>query len=272
MTLGILGRAQRLYGMSICGFAFLSNHYHLLVWARDAEQLARFVGYLNSKLAREVGRIHAWREKVWGRRYQSIVVSDEEEAQVERLFYLLQQGCKEGLVADPEDWPGATSVRAMLHDEPLVGRWIDRTSKGSPRERSERDDREGDESRELVTLDPLPAWSHLEPTERQRRVGELVTRVRDAAAARQSRHGRPAGAHEVMLHDPHEVPLESSRGSAPWVHAATRARRLAFLAAYRLFVAAFRRAADALRAGCVPVEFPAGCFQPSRGFIRAAPS
>lgn len=100
ITLGVLGRAQRLYGMSICGFVFLSNHYHLLVWTRDAEQLARFVGYLNSKLAREVGRIHAWREKVWGRRYQAIVVSDEEGAQVERLFYLLQQGCKEGHVAN----------------------------------------------------------------------------------------------------------------------------------------------------------------------------
>jgi hypothetical protein len=38
----------------------------------------RFMGYLNSNLAREVGRLADWREKVWSKRYQAIVVSTEE--------------------------------------------------------------------------------------------------------------------------------------------------------------------------------------------------
>ena len=37
---GILGRAQRRYGMTIHYAAVLSNHYHLLVSVRDAGQLA----------------------------------------------------------------------------------------------------------------------------------------------------------------------------------------------------------------------------------------
>jgi hypothetical protein len=39
-----------------------------------------------------------WPDKVWTRRYQSIVVSNEEMAQVERFRYLLSHGVKEGLV------------------------------------------------------------------------------------------------------------------------------------------------------------------------------
>jgi hypothetical protein len=35
----------------------LSNHYHLLVAPTDAEQLAEFMGFVNSNIAREVGRL-----------------------------------------------------------------------------------------------------------------------------------------------------------------------------------------------------------------------
>lgn len=46
-----------------------------------------------SKLAREVGRLTGWREKIFGRRYQAIVISSEEAAQIERLRYILANGC-----------------------------------------------------------------------------------------------------------------------------------------------------------------------------------
>ncbi|MEO8195144.1 MAG: hypothetical protein ABI689_00315, partial [Thermoanaerobaculia bacterium] len=57
--------------------------------------LAAFMGYLNSNLAREAGRLARWREKFWGRRYQAILVSGEEEAQISRLAYILAQGAKD---------------------------------------------------------------------------------------------------------------------------------------------------------------------------------
>jgi hypothetical protein len=37
---GVLGRAQRLYSITICAFVFLSSHYHLLLDVEDAHQLA----------------------------------------------------------------------------------------------------------------------------------------------------------------------------------------------------------------------------------------
>ena len=107
LVLGVLGRSLRLYAVRLHAFVFLSNHYHMLLSVEDSLQLAQFMNYLNSNVAREAGRLHRWREKFWGRRYQAIVISEEEPAQVDRLRYLLSQGCKEGLVARPQDWPGA---------------------------------------------------------------------------------------------------------------------------------------------------------------------
>jgi hypothetical protein len=49
------------------------------------------MGYVNSNLARKVGKLVGWREKIWSRRYQAIVISSEEVAQVERLKYVLAQ-------------------------------------------------------------------------------------------------------------------------------------------------------------------------------------
>ncbi|MEP7009397.1 MAG: transposase [Acidobacteriota bacterium] len=80
IIVGDLGRAQRLYLIDICAFFFASNHFHLLARVEDSERLTRFMGYFNSKLAREIARSTGWRDKVFSRRYQAILVSDEEEA------------------------------------------------------------------------------------------------------------------------------------------------------------------------------------------------
>jgi hypothetical protein len=38
------------------------------------------MGHFNSKLAREVGRLTGWKQKIFERRYQAIVVSSEDGA------------------------------------------------------------------------------------------------------------------------------------------------------------------------------------------------
>jgi hypothetical protein len=103
---GILGRAQRLYPVDIVVFQALSNHYHALLFVKSAKRLSEFTGYLNSNLAREVGRLTGWTGKIWERRYQAIPISDEEEAQAARFRYVLSHGVKENLVARLREWPG----------------------------------------------------------------------------------------------------------------------------------------------------------------------
>ncbi|HRU08996.1 MAG: transposase [Thermoanaerobaculia bacterium] len=271
ITLGVLARAQEQSGIAIHAFVFLSNHYHLLVTTTDAAQLAQFVGYLNSNLAREVARLHGWEGKVWARRYEAILVSDEDSAQVERLLYLVRQGCKEGLVDDPLEWPGATSWQAMLSGDPPTGIWFDRTSECHHRRNGAPSSEHDFAIPQTVTLTPLPAWADLSAAERRARLEDLLDLARTEARSRRKETGRRAiGPKAVQRLDPLSIPIDSRRRPAPLVHATSREVRLAFLEAYRLFTAAYRRAADALRAGFAAVVFPDGCFPPPGPFRKPA--
>ncbi|HEY4564975.1 MAG TPA: hypothetical protein VIJ36_18470, partial [Thermoanaerobaculia bacterium] len=185
IIIGTLARAkQRHDKVRVCFFVGLSNHMHILVWVEDARGLAKFMGYFLSKLAREIGRLTGWKEKIFGRRYQAIVVSDEEAAQVERLRYGLAHGAKEDLVDRPRDWPGVHCVRALLEGEALEGLWFDRTQEYLARRRGEKLDLLQYATREVLELDPLPCWKHLTEEQRRARAAALVEDIESEVAAR----------------------------------------------------------------------------------------
>jgi hypothetical protein len=268
IIIGALARSKRRYGVRLICFSFVSHHFHLLLEVDDALQLARFMCHFSSKLAKEVGRLTGWREKIFGRRYQAILVSPEEAAQIERLGYILSHGAKEGLVDSPRDWPGVHAVRAMLGEEELKGYWFDRTKEYAARHRREEFDRLKYATAETLTLDPLPCWKDLTDEERHGRVRTLVAEIEKQAAARREETGVPSlGAAAVLAQDPHSRPRHSKRSPAPFCHAASKSWRQSLRAAYFEFVAAFRRAAERLRMGDRDVRFPQGSFPPPLPFV-----
>ncbi len=263
LTLGVLARAARLYPVEVHAFAFLSNHFHLLVTVSDAQRLARFMNYLNSNLAREAGRLVRWREKFWGRRYQAILVSDEPEAQIARLRYLLAHGVKEGLVASPVEWPGAHSARALLDGEVVTGRWVDRTLEQAALRRRRAVAPETFVTVETLRLAPLPCWTALSDSARRRRLSELVEEIEREGRSQTRRTGQaPCGREFVLRQDPRHEPNRVDKGPAPLAHAASRAARDALREAYAIFVGAYRRAAELLRSGALDAPFPEGAFPP----------
>jgi hypothetical protein len=171
---GVLGRAQRLYGVRCCAVACASNHWHALLQVNDAEQLARFMQYVDGNIAREVGDLVGWSGPFWARRYSAILVSDEGEAQVERLRYILAHGVKENLVERVRDWPGVHAARSILEDKPLKGYWFDRTQEYAARNRGEEYGRLTYATEETFSLTPLPCWGHLSPEQYRERVAALV--------------------------------------------------------------------------------------------------
>ncbi len=272
---GVLARAARLYPVEIHAFAFLGNHYHLLLTTPNAQRLAAFMNYLNSNLAREIGRAVFWRERFWGRRYQAISVSAEEAAQVERLLYILRQGTKEGLVHRPSDWPGATSLQSLLTGEPIRGPWIDRTLEYVQRRRGLDPDPRSFITEESLILSPLPCWMHLPADTYRPRIRELERLVEHESAETLRQNGRePLGKERILQQNPHNAPARLKRGPAPLVHAATRDIRRAFREAYREFANAFRRASEQFRSrNGLPerfVLFPSGSFPPPGPFLDLA--
>jgi putative transposase len=268
IIIGALARAKRRYGVRLCCFSFVSNHFHLLLEVDSALQLARFVGYFNSKLAKEVGRLTGWREKIFGRRYQAILVSPEEAAQIERFMYVLAHGAKEGLVDSPRQWPGVHAVRALLGEEELKGYWFDRTKEYAARHRGETFDRLKYATTEELTLDPLPCWKRLSAEERRNRVAAMVAEIEAKAALRREQTGvRSLGPAAILAQDPRSRPAHSKRSPAPFCHATSRDWRRLLRGAYAEFVAAFRRAAERLKAGDRAAPFPIGSFPPALPFV-----
>lgn len=263
-VLGVLGRAQRRTGLEIHAFFFASNHYHLLASPETPEQLVDFMRHIQSNIAREVGDLHDWNERFWSRRFRDIPVSDEPEAQVERLRYILAHGVKEGLVTRCRDWPGAHSVGALLDGEPLSGVWYDRTALYEAR-RTDKDARLKDvASVETVELTPLPCWKHLDAEAVRERVARLVAEIEESHELdRQARRARVAGAHAVLRRHPHERPEKVKRGPAPRFHTATKEAWLALRESVQRFTEEFRAAAERLRSGLAEPGFPPGSFPPN---------
>ena len=178
------------------------------------------MGYFNSKLAREVARSTGWRDKVFSRRYHAILISDEEEAQVGRLVYVLSHGCKENLVARPQDWPGVHCVTALLTAQPIEGSWFDRTKEWEARQLGEEFSVRQFAETEVVTLAPLTCWRHLSPEQYRHRIAELIEAIVAQAATRRAATGiEPLGAVDILRQHPFSQPTKTKRTPGPLVHA-----------------------------------------------------
>ena len=270
IVLGVLGRAQRLHEVSLCSFVMLSGHYHMLVRVKDARQLAKFMQYFNGNLAKEIARLTDWKATTFPRRYEAIQVSDEEAAQVERLRYHLAHGVKEDLVERVDQWPGVHCARALIKGEPLEGYWFNRSQEYAAQVRGQVFGKYEYAEKETVVFDPLPCWSHLPVEEQRRRVAELVQEIEEEARIRREAAGiKPLGVKAILVQDPTSRPKKLKKSPSPFVHAATKAMRRELWVAYAWFVAAYRDAAEKLRAGDRDPPFPAGCFPPALPFVGA---
>jgi len=268
IILGIIGKAQDLYGMTIHAFVFLSTHAHLLLSPRSAGQLALFMQFVNANVAKEAGRLHRWRDRLWSRRYRSIVVADDKAAHA-RLRYILAHGAKEGLLASPAAWPGPNCIAALTTGAILRGTWFDRSKESAARQRGETVFPLQFATSFDIKLTPLACMQHLTTDQRQAEIRRVVDDIKARAEAENKEKGRtPMTVDEILRQDPHSRPAVSTRSPAPFVHASDDSTEMEFRAAYRAFVDAFRAGALRLRQGARAIRdmFPAGAFPPQLPF------
>ncbi len=265
IILGVLARAQQHYGMTVCAFVYLSNHCHLLLQPEDAWQLARFMNYVNSNIAKEAGRLYNWREKFWGRRYRAIVVSNEPEAEEKRLRYLYSQGCKEGLVDSPRRWPGATSAKAK--DGRLRGLWFHRSAEYKARKRGEVVGKMTFAEEVELELTPIPSWQALRQHQSDSKLRALLREIAlETREALRENGDKPMGAKAILRQSPRGRPRRSESSPAPRFHAHLGCVRRRLEYAYVRFYYSYREAARRARDG-LEAQFPAGAFLPSSLFL-----
>ncbi len=268
IILGVLGRAQRLYPLEIVAYVLASNHYHLVLRTETAKQLSDFMWYFNGNLAKELARETGWEDKVWSRRYQAILISEEEEAQVARLKYVLGNGVKENLVARAEEWPGVHCVTPLLTGGPVAGTWFDRTLEYTAWLRGKELAPGESASPETVHLSQLPCWAGLAPEVYRSRIADLVQEIEEAAAAaREESRIPPLGAKAILAQQPETRPKKIKKSPAPFCHALRKQVRKALWEAYGMFFAAYRVAAEKLKEGDWTAVFPPGSFPPRLPFV-----
>ncbi len=86
--------------------------------------------------------------------------------------------------------------------------------------------------------------------------------------SRLARHGGPVvGRRSVLRKHPPYRPAKLKSPPNPLVHAPSKEARRSFLAAYLLFVRAFRAAADLLHSGDMSAVIPEACFASALPFV-----
>lgn len=272
-VVGALARARELHPVDIIAVVVLSNHYHLLLWTPDAKTLADFMAYFKQKLGKEVNRLQCRRGPVWSRRYTAIPVSNEPEAQIARLDYLLAHGAKEDLVPRPEHWPGVHCARELAAGVPLRGVWFDRTAEGKARRRGEKVNRYTHAQAYELELSKLPCWAHLDDETYRCRIAERMEKLQQRIDERRRAERVTLPSDKVCIRrigrqDPFDRPRNSTvHRRRPLVHAFRRRVRNDLVHAYGLFLAAYGAASKAFRAGDRDARFPPGSFPPPLPFV-----
>jgi REP element-mobilizing transposase RayT len=246
---GILARAVRQCEVELFAYVFTSNHFHAMVRAPSAVAMSKFMQQLQSNIAIKVGRLVDWRGRFFARRYSAEPIVDE-EAQVERLIYIMSHGVKEGLVSEVKKWPGLSSVRALLDGgSSTMQKWRNWTRRWKMEtEESTQVGRFAEEcpsELETLKLTPLPAWRGL-------------SAQIDADAP--NKNGMSAA--QIVAQDPHHRPQQTKHSPRPKAHASTEPLWVAAVDRYRVILAAFRVASRQWLEGHFDALFPAHCFRP----------
>jgi REP element-mobilizing transposase RayT len=272
LVLGVIGKAQHTYAMTIHAFVVVSNHAHLLLSPTSAHQLARFMQFVNANIAKEVARLHDWPDRFWSRRYRAIPVVDDKAAHA-RIRYQMSHGAKEGLVAGAGDWPGPNCIAALTHGDLLRGTWHDRSGEYRARAAG-KDIKPGEFTTTFdVKLTPLPCVRDMTTDQQQTHYRRVVREIDAAAYAANQEKGRtPLGVEKILAQDPHHRPEAPDRSPAPLVHAYDDEKRDEYLAAYRVFVINFRAGVDSMKVKAKQIVelFPDWAFPPALPFKAAA--
>ena len=249
-----MAKAIQRFDVKLYGLCFMSNHYHLLLSSKDAASLAQFMQYLNSNIARELGRLLNWREKFWSRRYRATAVLDD-AAVLDRMKYILSNSAKEGLVKHPRYYLGVHCYRNLVEGRPLHGTWVNRTLMHSEPGLTE----SGASESLTLTLSRLPQYEEM-PVIAYR---ELIKGLTNDMLAELDKPARVLGQKRILNQDPLSSPQRSSKTPAPLCHTTCATLRAEFRKQFRAFVSAYKEAYTQLSRGHFKDVFPEGSISPT---------
>ncbi len=115
-----LARGQYLYPkVTVSGFLFMLNHFHMLLVVNDPEQVSAFIGYVKQEASHAVNRLLGRRQKtIWKAEYDSPSILDYETV-MDVLVYTYTNPVAAGLECSIEKYPGVSSWQLMKNKKYL---------------------------------------------------------------------------------------------------------------------------------------------------------
>jgi putative transposase len=247
-----LGWAAQKHGQILHAAVALSNHVHVV--ATDPRAVyPDFLRDFHGLLARVV---NAWRgrwEHFWDANQASAVVLEDEAAQLDKLVYVLANPV--GLVEKAADWPGATSIAAILTDRPVVA---------TRPKHFFRDDDDGGAMPETVTIlfAPPPALADSPREDYVSSIQQRVTVLEEEAATKRRDDGSVVlGRKRILAQrwDLKPTDPEPRRELSPALACRDKWRRVERLRENKVFQKLYRVAFDCFRGGVATI-FPLGTW------------
>lgn len=247
----VLALAAKRYGVLVHAYCVLSNHYHLLVTDPGA-QLPAFAQYIDALVARAVNASIGHFEGFWasGTSYSAVEPATGDDV-LAKAVYVLANPVAAGLVETGAEWPGLWSSPELLGATPVVVR--------RPKVFF-REDGYLPATVELA-LTPPPGFS----------AEEFRDQLGHALASRErqlrrdfAEEGRSyLGVAKVLAQEVWARPASGGPrfSLSPRVASRDKWKRLEAIGLLREFLAEYRRAWTALRAGVAGVVFPAGTYR-----------
>lgn len=269
-----MARGIEKYKVRLYGFVWMSNHGHLLLQA-PKDKLDEFMAYLNGQIAVNVNRFLGREHQLWARRYSAAQVLDE-NAEIERLIYMLANPQNAGLVQSIDEWPGLSSAAFFFkkHKDPFLH--FDRTAwhkNGHP----------PNIAPFLSTMKLehalLPCLARLSPRAVKRKLRKLLERTAQTVSIINEKPATKSEATEsstlrpvrfrIRPVLPTERPIsvrkpKLKRKQQPLCHTTNPSLRDRYRDGYRTFRAIYADCSRAYRNGDVTIEFPPGSFAPSK--------
>jgi hypothetical protein len=247
-----LGWAAKTHGMAIHAVVAMSNHVHVVATDRRGVY-PDFLRDFHGLLARVVNAARGRWEHFWDANQASAVLLEGEAAQTDKLAYVLANPV--GLVKLAIDWPGATALRFILTDAPVVATRPNHFF---------REEKDGGAMPETVTLEfePPPALGGQSREDYVRLVREQVGKIENEARERRRVDGTTVlGADRILAQPWHGRPsnLEPRGELSPHVACPDKWLRLERLEANRIFQDLYRAAFDKFRKG-IETIFPFGTW------------
>ena len=245
-----LGRALKRYpGIELYAAVQMSNHFHLVLKDTSCE-LASFMRYFESNLAKATNQLRKRSGPVFHRRYSAEPILDE-AAFNDRILYTVMNPVRAGLVRTHERWPGVV-LWARNETTSHAFKWFDQTKYDRHRKQQIVHPRKAYLRKTNIKVAPIPNEEAL-----RNAIKEDEERIREL------RKGFGVlGIRKVLKQDPYSAPDAPKKSPRPKCHTTCELLKKAFREQMKALRDAYCEVSADFRRGNSNAAFPIHTFRP----------